>query len=40
MKNKLPKPVVLRKVSLKLTKVPVQKTGMNAGISGGPYQCC
>lgn len=28
------------KISLKATKVPVRKTGMNSGITGGGYQCC
>ncbi len=28
------------KISLKATKVHVQKRGMNSGISGGSSQCC
>lgn len=29
-----------QKVSLKATKIPVRKIGMNSGIDGGSYQCC
>jgi len=30
----------IQKISLQASKVPVRKTGMNSGISGGGYQCC
>lgn len=29
-----------KKVSLSATKIQVQKTGLNSGITGGGYQCC
>lgn len=29
-----------QKPTLKVTKVSVQKTGLNSGITGGGYQCC
>ena len=34
------KEAATKKISLKATKVIIIKNGMNAGITGGGYQCC
>ena len=40
MPKKRPQKCSRKKVSLAVKKVSIAKVGMNAGISGGKYQCC